>query len=69
MSKTDQAISIFKGIADTLTDEVVELKNGRQQFIHHVNGNPNHKLVIGSSRRGKSIISDVNAVSQSDERG
>jgi len=67
MSKTDQAISRFKGIADTLTDEVVELKNGNKQFIHHVNGNPKHKLVIGSSRRGKSIITDVNAASQSEK--
>lgn len=62
MTKTDQSISIFKGIADTLTDEVVELKNGRKQFIHHVNSNPNHKLVIGSSSRGKSVFSNMTTV-------
>lgn len=37
MSKTEQAISIFEVVADTLTDEVVELENCRKQFIHHVN--------------------------------
>jgi hypothetical protein len=69
MSKTDMAISIFKVVADTLTDEVVELKNGRKQFIHYVDSNPNHKLVIGSSFRGKTIFSNVTDGAQSDKRG
>jgi hypothetical protein len=59
MSITDQAVSNVKGIADALTDEVVALKNNNQQYVHHINGDPKNKLVIGSSRRGKSIFSDI----------
>lgn len=59
MSITDQTVSNVKWIADTLTDEVIELKNGNQQYVHHINGDPKNKIVIGSSRRGKTIFSDM----------
>lgn len=60
--QVDHAVSDLKGIADALTDEVVERENGSQQFVHHIYGDPKNKLVIGSSRRGKSIFSDMNEV-------
>lgn len=55
----DQAASDLKGIADALTDEVIDRENGSQQYVHHINGDPKNKLVIGSSRRGKSISSNM----------
>lgn len=63
--QVDQAASDVKGIADALTDEIVERENGRQQYVHHINGDPKNKLVIGSSRRGKSILSDMNEMKNS----
>jgi hypothetical protein len=63
--QVDQALTDVKGIADALTDEVVEQGNGNQQYVHHINGDPKNKLVIGSSRRGKSIFSGMNEVKNS----
>lgn len=58
--QVNQVVSDVKGIADALTDEIIERENGIQQYVHHINGDPKNKLVIGSSRKGKSILSDMN---------
>jgi hypothetical protein len=55
MSNIDHEIASVKGIADAMTDEVIDAGNGKQQYVHHVHGNPKNKLVIGTSGRGKSI--------------
>ena len=41
---------------DILTDEVQETRNGSTLDIHYIGGNPNRKLVLGSSRKGKTVF-------------
>ncbi len=41
---------------ESLIDEEVETKSGATLLVHHINGNENNQLVVGTSRKGKSII-------------
>ena len=41
---------------DGLTDEVIESGNGAGMLVHHIDGNPNNKLVLGTIRKGKSRL-------------
>ena len=52
----DSLASDVLATLNTLTDEVRITDNGSIQDIHYIDGNPNHKFVLATSRKGKTIF-------------
>lgn len=52
----DSEIGMIKTALDSLTDEVIASRNGGNLLVHHIDGNPQNKLVIGTVRMGKHSI-------------
>lgn len=60
----NKAVLDVKLTADALTDEVVELGNGNQQYIHHIDSDPKNKFVIGSGGKDRSASSHMAQLSE-----
>ena len=52
----DVEAGAVKAALDALTDEVIESGQGPDLLIHHIEGSPKNKLVVGTSSRGKSRL-------------
>jgi hypothetical protein len=48
----DNKVTDFLILAESLVDEEIK-ENNSTLLVHHVNGNKNNKLVVGTSMKGK----------------
>lgn len=56
MSDMDALATDVLNRFNSLVDEEVETNNGSIELIHHINGNKKDQLVVGISRKGKTIF-------------
>lgn len=56
MDNINAQVGLIKLAFDSLTDEIIQARNGGAMLVHHINGDPNNKLVVGTMRRGKSLL-------------
>lgn len=56
MENINSQVGLIKLSVDSLTDEIIQTRNGGEMLVHHINGDPNNKLVVGTIRRGKSFL-------------
>lgn len=56
MDNINAQVGLIKLAFDSLADEIIQARNGGEMLVHHINGDPNNKLVVGTIRRGKSLL-------------
>lgn len=56
MENINSQVGQIKLSVDSLTDEIIQTRNGGGLLVHHINGDQKNKLVVGTMRRGKSFL-------------